>query len=941
MPAIRDFTTNYIAATSTTFTLDTPDYAQNDLLLAVICGDTNTSRYTWSASGWSLLCGRTSTSELVVLYKIAAASEPASFTFTRTAAETFNGSLISIRDVNTSAPFGSGIASTGLITVTVNAAAGTFTRSTGSFLTDGFQIGQTIMTNNFINAGNNTTKVISNVTATVITVSNTAGLVNETATANVFITSAVGSLINQNGTDRQTLPSITTTTANSLLLYAISNSSNAGSPEFIEGPVQHLYTVQGNSESSGAGWGFQANAGATPTVYSVTAASGSGVKLTLQIAPPSTGATVIPTYTAADASQYIDPLNGTTAFNGNTAFAATATTYFGTSLNGVTLANGTAAAIADQGLNPTNSTAALTTSAANNWSGATLVLAAANYPSVASKNILCHIGPSTNLQYQRLKAAISTRGVAIGMYSSAGNYRTWHVFGAGTAYKSSRDVPVIINAANTTGRIQNTGTLNTSSVSVFGFFLASQSTTAQYMFYSLWVLDTLTIGGGIAQEPVDIVGIADAVYGHNHRGVTIQGANQLLVLMPLQFGDGGAHPIYLDLNATAIEFPEQYNRTRKKTTYCSIDNVAGITYYAGASDTIKHRNSVISSASKYHWRFHASSSVTATYDFSGLQVIGAGTITLINGLPLTGVSWSSCDGFNSAGAYLDGCLIENSTSTVALTVTSTTNMSRITNSIFSENNNAGTTAHSLQLSATGTYTFDNLTFSGGGPAARSFHTTTGVNSATDVVTLDANHGYTTGSAIYYQKHGGTANIGLTTSTLYYVRAIAANQLAFYTSAANAIADTSRINLTASGTETHYIYSALADVYNSSSGTITINIQNGGNIPSIRNAETAFTIVNFNVNLTITVQDEGTNPISGAQVAVYKTSDNSTIIAPTTTNASGVVTGSAAAGTGAIYIRVRQSNTTDSPRYYPTSTVGTIGTSDFSVTITMIQDTTVT
>jgi hypothetical protein len=143
------------------------------------------------------------------------------------------------------------------------------------------------------------------------------------------------------------------------------------------------------------------------------------------------------------------------------------------------------------------------------------------------------------------------------------------------------------------------------------------------------------------------------------------------------------------------------------------------------------------------------------------------------------------------------------------------------------------------------------------------------------------------------------------------------------------------NLTASSGSTD------AAIYNNSGGAITINITSGGSTPSVRNGAGATTTVNSNVTLTITVQDEGANPINGAQVSAYKTSDNSTIVSPTTTNASGIVTGSAAASTGAIYIRVRQSNTADSPRYYPTSTVGTVGTDDFSVTITMIEDTTVT
>ena len=65
------------------------------------------------------------------------------------------------------------------LTVTVAAAGGTYTRSAGSYITDGFRVGQTVTWSGFTNAGNNATKVIFALTATVMTTSIT-GLVNET-----------------------------------------------------------------------------------------------------------------------------------------------------------------------------------------------------------------------------------------------------------------------------------------------------------------------------------------------------------------------------------------------------------------------------------------------------------------------------------------------------------------------------------------------------------------------------------------------------------------------------------------------------------------------------------------------------------------------------------------------------------------------------------------
>ena len=71
-------------------------------------------------------------------------------------------------------------ATSGAVQIDVVAAAGTFTRASGDFTTDGFAIGQTVQFANFTNGGNNADKIISNVTSTVITVSDTTGLVDET-----------------------------------------------------------------------------------------------------------------------------------------------------------------------------------------------------------------------------------------------------------------------------------------------------------------------------------------------------------------------------------------------------------------------------------------------------------------------------------------------------------------------------------------------------------------------------------------------------------------------------------------------------------------------------------------------------------------------------------------------------------------------------------------
>lgn len=63
--------------------------------------------------------------------------------------------------------------------ITVAAAGKTFTRPAGSFLTDGFEVGQQIITSGFAQAGNNGSFIVSDVDALVITCATAAGLVDE------------------------------------------------------------------------------------------------------------------------------------------------------------------------------------------------------------------------------------------------------------------------------------------------------------------------------------------------------------------------------------------------------------------------------------------------------------------------------------------------------------------------------------------------------------------------------------------------------------------------------------------------------------------------------------------------------------------------------------------------------------------------------------------
>ena len=543
---------------------------------------------------------------------------------------------------------------------------------------------------------------------------------------------------------RVAMPTTTATRNNSLVLYAVAHSA-AAIPTIIEGPVSLVGGSDGTAHSDGLSWGFMATAGTTPNNVYLTSMSAAAQKaLTIVVNPPSGGATVIPPYCASDLSLYLDPLSGNVAYNGNTAFAATATTYFGTSLGGRTLSNGTVAAATDVGINSFHSMAQLTgVTTSGTYAGASSVFATANKPNVSGKNVLVHIKPQTPkvLQTTDMLTKSTSKGILFGMCSTAATaFKVWHVHGGGTSWNSAQHIPVVINSTNTSGLIQSTGTLNATSVLAMGYMCSGFTVAPVWQFGSMWALDTTTIAGGNSTTPVNINGIWKVCSeGKERMSVLQQGASQAMIMQPIQFGNGGTNPLNINLDATAIEFPQQYNEASRNIFYCSADNIAGLTYYAGAGDVIKHTNAVISSKSKFHWRIHSNSSASASYDFSGLSIIGAGDVQLYPVTTFNDMSFTNCPSFIQNNAVLTNCTFKETTIT-------STNPSNISGCDFTMTNSS----NAIIITTPGTYTLTNNTFTGYQPNGQMYAAI--VNQSGGLVTLNISGGTI---PTYYNKSGTT------------------------------------------------------------------------------------------------------------------------------------------------------------------------------------------
>ena len=131
-------------------------------------------------------------------------------------------------------------------------------------------------------------------------------------------------------------------------------------------------------------------------------------------------------------------------------------------------------------------------------------------------------------------------------------------------------------------------------------------------------------------------------------------------------------------------------------------------------------------------------------------------------------------------------------------------------------------------------------------------------------------------------------------------------------------------------------SAAIDI-TATSGTVTINVL-GGDSPTYKTAG-ATVVISVSVPLAWAVIDKDAAVIAGAQISVYKVSDDSEVITPVDTDVNGEVNSSFAGTTPVdIYYRVRKSSAGDT-KYVLFSAFGTIESSTgLSATVTLKKDT---
>jgi hypothetical protein len=254
-----------------------------------------------------------------------------------------------------------------------------------------------------------------------------------------------------------------------------------------------------------------------------------------------------------------------------------------------------------------------------------------------------------------------------------------------------------------------------------------------------------------------------------------------------------------------------------------------------------------------------------------------GDITFTSKPTVTGCNFVEPRAMAPGGASIRGCVFD-----VAMTVEgeyllsdTVANLEAIQDSSFFAGDYGG---HAMRMTGTASQLdLVDVLWSGYGndPGlgdGMSFDTTTGIDDANDEIDF-VGHGFTTGEPVYYSKYDptdgslGTAATGPTDGALYYARAVTADAVSLHYTRYGAVNNANKVGLTATGTETHTLYSANAAVVNNTGGDLNVSVS-GGDVPSIRNIGAATTTVVASVPFSLT------NVVSGSTLYVYALSGGS-------------------------------------------------------------------
>lgn len=563
---------------------------------------------------------------------------------------------------------------------------------------------------------------------------------------------------------------LSTTTTDCFILYchslegvAVATHSDPG-VHFIQSS-DSLGSTTTTAAASGSAWYIQRSAGNVPTPGWRCSLAGTRANFTIAFRNKSGGR--IPAYIddvstpiAIVAGHHFSTLNGIS-------FATITLNNIGPGGTGKAATNDAATAVADFGINPYSAALSSTpaTTAATSVSGFQVTL----NPTVDLTNKF-FIGYAIALNprqggFDHGSVAQGGTFMAFASGSTANtDYRSYQVLARDARVNTIGRGVFSVNPNQTTTAFGTNGSYDPSVTSRL-LFLSNNPTAAITLYTSDWcAVEKLVVAGGDANFPVDSTGVAEVGSSFRIPVVDITGTAGLLSLVPLQIG--GADAVNFAIDGGSLQFPRIYDPVQKEINYHAVVNGTGISYAGKSGDSISHTNSVVTSASPYYWEINSAATSAASWDFTGLTVVGA-NVTLRPVTTFDSMTFSEC-----LTLVTSGCTITNSafSRTVAdsLTVSSTTDISNcsfdtstiaagsglttltlttgvpISDCTFTGSASSG---HAIIITQPGTYAFSNLTFTGYGG-------TPGDNLDDDSGSTSAAVYNNSGGAVIIQSSGG-------------------------------------------------------------------------------------------------------------------------------------------------------------------------------------------
>jgi len=541
------------------------------------------------------------------------------------------------------------------------------------------------------------------------------------------------------------LPSVTTTTSSCLLLYYVGLDQATTTPTSLLSHPGGFHFVD-SSDNGGTtvatlmsgmfGWYYQVDTGSTPTPK--LELSNTEVTTRYVMAWRNKNGGWVPPY--IDDYEPIGTkltfgswwVSATTRNNEN--FKATPLTYNNVGPNGAGIATSfdAAAAVADAGLNPysyaLNSTPPASTTNAIGFE--------VGFPTTTinmSEGWICGAFMCSTARMANFTQGTIKLGGTYLVIGQGANFRTFNIMGKDNQDGNGTGFSVFSVQANQTQSMSGYSATPPTITAIDKILILNrgQNGTAAYYYCDIHLFKKIIAAGGTLKDPVDTQGLADIAKHCRLPVIKKSGAASLLSYVPIQIG--GGDPINLTIEFGNLQFPRIYNVARKEINYHGKNGSIGISYAGKSGDTIKHINSSITSPSTYYWEIHPSASSAATWDFSGLTIVGANVKTrpvmVFDRMTFSGCATLDFSDSTITNATISGVPTQSNsltTTTNTRIATSSIDVSGVktgsfwcsvtTSSIFNTCNFLGSpsSGHAINLTTTGTHSFSGLTFNGFG-----------------------------------------------------------------------------------------------------------------------------------------------------------------------------------------------------------------------------------